>query len=56
MDIPRGEAIVTAQVDVDTEVADAQDQEARVPVGDIAHFLAKRRWCRDCDGALWTKA
>jgi hypothetical protein len=26
------------------------------PVGDIAHFLSKRRWCRECDGALWTKA
>ena len=56
MDIPRGEAVVTAQVDVDTEVADAQDQEALAPVGDIAHFLAKRRWCRECGAALWTKA
>jgi hypothetical protein len=56
MDIPRGEAVVTAQVDVDSNVADAQDREALAPVGDIAHFLAKRRWCRDCGGALWTKA
>jgi hypothetical protein len=56
MDIPRGEAVVTAQVDVDTDVADAQGQEALAPVGDIAHFLAKRRWCRDCGGAHWTKA
>src|SRR5215210_7320808 len=56
MDIPRGEAVVTAQVDVDTEVADAQNQEALAPVGDIAHFLAKRRWCRECGGAHWTKA
>jgi hypothetical protein len=55
-DIPRGEAVVTAQLDVDTDVTDAQDQEALAPVGDIAHFLAKRRWCRDCGGALWTKA
>ena len=54
-DIPRGEAIITAQVDVDTDVADAQGQEALAPVGDIAHFLAKRRWCRDCGGAHWTK-
>jgi hypothetical protein len=55
-DIPRGEAVVTAQVDVDTDVADAQDQEALAPVGDIAHFLTKRRWCRECGAALWTKA
>jgi hypothetical protein len=55
MDIPRGEAIVTAQVDVDTDVVEAQDQEALTPVGDIAHFLSKRRWCRECGGALWTK-
>src|SRR5262245_26229380 len=56
MDIGRGEAVITAQVDVDTDVADAQDQEALAPVGDIAHFLAKRRWCRECGAALWTKA
>nr|MDQ2996437.1 hypothetical protein [Chloroflexota bacterium] len=56
MDIPRGEAVITAQVDVDIDVAEAQDQDALTPVGDIAHFLAKRRWCRDCGGALWTKA
>ena len=55
-DIPRGEAVVTAQIDVDTDVADAQDQDMLVPVGDIAHFLSKRRWCRECGGALWTKA
>jgi hypothetical protein len=55
-DIPRGEAVITAQVDVDTDVTDAQDQEALAPVGDIAHFLAKRRWCRECGGAHWTKA
>jgi hypothetical protein len=55
-DIPRGEAVVTAQVDVDTDVADAQDQDMLAPVGDIAHFLAKRRWCRECGGAHWTKA
>src|SRR5204863_2422708 len=41
--------------DVDTDVVDAQDQEMHAPVGDIAHFLAKRRWCRDCGAALWTK-
>jgi hypothetical protein len=56
MDIPRGEAVITEQVDVDAEVADAQDQEALALVGDIAHFLTKRRWCRHCGGALWTKA
>src|SRR5262249_42149831 len=56
MDIPRGEAVVTEQVDVDGDVADAQDQEALSPVGDIAHFLTKRRWCRECGAALWTKA
>jgi hypothetical protein len=48
--------VVTAQIDVDTDVTDAQDQDMLAPVGDIAHFLAKRRWCRDCGGALWTKA
>jgi hypothetical protein len=56
MDIPRGEAVVTEQVDVDSDVAEAQDAEALAPVGDIAHFLAKRRWCRECGAALWTKA
>jgi predicted RNA-binding Zn-ribbon protein involved in translation (DUF1610 family) len=56
VDIGRGEAVATEQVDVDTEVAQSQDREALTPVGDIAHFLAKRRWCRDCGGALWTKA
>jgi len=56
MDIPRGEALVTEQVDVDTDVAEAQDQEVLTPVGDIAHFLTKRRWCRECGGALWAKA
>jgi SAM-dependent methyltransferase len=55
-DIPRGEAVVTAQVDIDADVAEAQDEEARAPVGDIAYFLAKRRWCRECGAALWTKA
>jgi hypothetical protein len=55
-DIPRGEAVVTAQIDVDTDVAETQDQEALAPVGVIAHFLSKRRWCRECGGALWTKA
>jgi len=55
-DIPRGEAVVTAQVDVDTDVTDAQNQDMLAPVGDIAHFLAKRRWCRECGGAHWTKA
>jgi predicted RNA-binding Zn-ribbon protein involved in translation (DUF1610 family) len=55
-DIPRGEASVTAQVDVDTDIADAQDHESLAPVGDIAHFLTKRRWCLSCGGALWTKA
>jgi hypothetical protein len=55
-DIPRGEAVVTAQVDIDTDVTDAQDQDMLAQVGDIAHFLAKRRWCRECGGALWTKA
>ena len=55
-DIPRGEAVVTAQLDVDADVADAQNQDTLAPVGDIAHFLSKRRWCRECDGALWTKA
>ncbi|HEY3228849.1 MAG TPA: helicase-related protein, partial [Roseiflexaceae bacterium] len=44
------------QVDVDTDVAESQDREALAPVGDIAHFLAKRRWCRECGAALWTKA
>jgi hypothetical protein len=56
MDIGRGDAVVTAQIDVDIDVADAQDQDALAPVGDIAHFLAKRRWCRACGAALWTKA
>jgi hypothetical protein len=56
LDIGRGDAVVTAQVDVDSDVADVQDREALTPVGDIAHFLAKRRWCRECGGALWTKA
>jgi hypothetical protein len=56
LDIGRGDAVVTAQVDVDTDVAEAQDREALTPVGDIAHFLAKRRWCRECAAALWTKA
>ena len=55
-DIPRGEAVVTAQIDVDSDIADAQDQDMRAPVGDIAHFLNKRRWCRECGGALWTKS
>src|SRR6185312_14301388 len=55
-DIPRGEAVITVQVDVDTDVTDAQDQDMLTPVGDIAHFLAKRRWCRECGTALWTKA
>jgi hypothetical protein len=54
-DIPRGEAVVTAQIDVDTDVVEAQDQDMLAPVGDIAHFLSKRRWCRECVGALWTK-
>ena len=48
LDIGRGDAVVTAQVDVDTDVAEAQEQDALAPVGDIAHFLAKRRWCREC--------
>jgi hypothetical protein len=55
LDIGRGDAVVTAQSDVDSDVADAQHQEALTPVGDIAHFLTKRRWCRECGGALWTK-
>jgi hypothetical protein len=55
-DIPRGEAVVTAQIDVDTDVSEVQEQEALASVGDIAHFLNKRRWCRECGGALWTKA
>ncbi len=54
-DIPRGEGLVTAQIDVDTDVAEAQDQDVLAPVGDIAHFLSKRRWCRECGAALWTK-
>lgn len=54
-DIPRGEAVVTAQIDVDTDVVEAQDQDMLAPVGDIAHFRSKRRWCRECGGALWTK-
>ncbi len=56
LDIGRGDAVVTAQIDVDSDVADAQAEDALAPVGDIAHFLAKRRWCRECGGALWTKA
>ncbi len=56
LDIGRGNAVITAQVDVDSDVADAQAEDALAPVGDIAHFLAKRRWCRECGGALWTKA
>ena len=55
MDIPRGEAVVSEQVDIDSDVADAQDQEALSPVASIAHFLTKRRWCRECGAALWTK-
>jgi hypothetical protein len=55
MDTPRGEAIATTQIDVDAEVAETQEQETLSPVGDIAHFLAKRRWCRECGAALWTK-
>jgi hypothetical protein len=55
LDIGRGDAMVTEQIDVDTDVAEAQDQEALAPVGDSAHFLAKRRWCRECGAALWTK-
>jgi hypothetical protein len=56
MDVPRGEAVVTEQIDVDSDSAEARDQEALAPVGDITHFLAKRRWCRECGAALWTKA
>ncbi|MDQ2997011.1 MAG: hypothetical protein M3R61_08160, partial [Chloroflexota bacterium] len=56
LDIGRGDSVVTAQIDVDLDVADAEDQDALAPVGDIAHFLAKRRWCRACGAALWTKA
>lgn len=56
LDIGRGDGVVTAQVDVDSDIADAQAEDALAPVGDIAHFLAKRRWCRECGAALWTKA
>jgi hypothetical protein len=56
LDIGRGEAVITTQIDVDADVAEAQEQEALAPVGDIAHFLSKRRWCRECGAALWTKA
>src|SRR5215212_6144190 len=56
LDIGRGDSVVTTQIDVDADVAEAQQQESLAPVGDIAHFLAKRRWCRECDAALWTKA
>jgi len=55
-DIPRGEGLVTVQIDVDSDVAEVQNQEMLAPVGDIAHFVSKRRWCRECGGALWTKA
>jgi hypothetical protein len=43
--------MVTAQLDVDTDVADAQDQDMLAPAGDIAHFRSKRRWCRSAAGA-----
>jgi hypothetical protein len=56
LDIGRGDGVISAQVDVDIDVADAQVEDTLAPVGDIAHFLAKRRWCRECGAALWTKA
>src|SRR5215213_6670877 len=56
LDIGRGDAVVTTQIDVDADMAEAHEQESLAPVGDIAHFLAKRRWCRECGAALWTKA